>query len=34
MISIQIYINKDAIANFFLVPPPPILGRDEPKERS
>ena len=33
MISIQICINKDAIANFFIVPPPPIVGRDEPNSR-
>ena len=27
MISIQICINKDAIANFFIVPPPPIVRK-------
>ena len=27
MISIQICTNRDAIANFFIVPPPPIVRK-------
>ncbi len=32
--NFRVKINRSIFLNFFIVPPPPILGRDEPNNTS
>ena len=32
--NFRIKINRSIFLNFFIVPPPPIIGRDEPNNTS